>query len=464
VKVQKAGRIGVVVSDQVLRAAQRVDGHLVTASVPFDKDLKRSLKQLLTSSPFVGKDVVVGVEGSRVLVESLVVPPGASKSAQAVSAERLKGDPVFNETNAALSVAVASSPSGGGPSMVIHAAVIHERIAQIMTACRELQLQVLAVEAAALAAWRAWSGAGLQVRLVRTATADIVQAGMDGKLLFCRIVDQPISSIELRATISRAASLLSTDGFDVLTCSGVEPEERHEMVKELGMAVEQPAEPIDDAEAVGLATDGVILTEFTPPEERLLRIKRKVRKVRTYMCGAAGVLVAVAGLLGYQRIDSLKTRQLLLEQQAQSAQAAEAALAAAQAQLGLVKSAAEHLAGARPGHHMSVLFSLISNTAPEQMILESIKVDDVPAHVDDSARKDKKKDKDKEETPTTQPRVVEARLAGLAGSDAAVRDYADGLIATGAFSDVRIEASERVILENGSGGERFRIFAAAETR
>ena len=105
-KVQKASRIGVVVADHALRGAQRIDGKLVTGSVPLGGDFRKDLKQLLSSSPFIGKDLVVGLEGGDVLVESLVVPPGASKSARAVCAERLKGDPVFNESNAALGVAV----------------------------------------------------------------------------------------------------------------------------------------------------------------------------------------------------------------------------------------------------------------------------------------------------------------------------------------------------------------------
>ena len=451
-KVQKAGRIGVVVSDEVLRAAQRVDGKLVTASVPLEKDLKRALKQLLTSSPFVGKEVVVGVEGSRVLVESLVVPPGASKSARAVSAERLKGDPVFNETAAALSVAVAEAPSGAGPSMVIHAAVIHERIAQIMTTCRELQLRVHAVEAAALAAWRAWAGQGLQVRLLRTATADIVQAGADGKLLFCRIVDQPISLIELRATISRAASLLATESFSALTCSGVTDEERARMSQELGIPVSEPPEALEDAEAVGLATDGTILTEFTPPEERNLRRQRKLRKVRAYMASAAGVLVAIAGLLGFQRIDSLETQRELLEEQLDSQQSAQLALAQAEAELIEEKVNAQTVVGAQPGHRMSVLFMLVANSSPDELLLETIKIEDIEGAGGGA------------EDGPVKPRQLQARLHGLAGSHQSVRDYADALVATGAFSDVQIEASERVILSNGSGGERFRIFATAETR
>ncbi len=444
-KAKKASRIGVVVADHALRGAQRIEGRLVTAAVPLEGDFRKSLKQLLTSSPFVGKDVSIGIEGKNVLVESLVVPPGATKSARAVCAERLKGDPVFNEENAALGVAVASSPTGTGPSMVIHAAVLHERISKVMTACRELQLQVHAVEAAALAAWRAWTGDGMQVRLVRTDTADVVQAGIDGRLLFCRIVERPISHVELRATISRAASLLSTDSFSVLTCSGVQDTDLQSMAQDLGMVVSAPAELVEDASATGLGTDGTILTEFTPDAERVIRKKRRIRRVRAYMSAAAGALVLTAGLLGYQRIDNLQTQNTLIQDRVDSQQAGELQLAAMQAELIKEQTNSAHMAGVRPGHKMSLLFGIIANSAPENLLLEIITIDDMRS-ADKGSRQ------------------LVAALNGLAGGDGEVRVFADALLATGAFSDVRIEASQRVILANGAGGERFRIHATAETR
>ena len=224
-KGQKASRIGIVVADEMLRAAQWVDGKLVTSSVAVGKDFKKSLRQLLTSSPFVGRDTVVGIEGNSVLIESLVVPGGVSKSAKAVCAERLRGDPVFHEDAAALGVAVASPPTGNGPSLVILASMIRERISEIMQSCRELELRVHSVEAAALASWRAWNGEGLQVRLLRNRKTDVVLAGTDGKPMFCRVVEAPISSMELRATITRAASLLGTSGFPRLETCGVETDQ-----------------------------------------------------------------------------------------------------------------------------------------------------------------------------------------------------------------------------------------------
>jgi hypothetical protein len=59
--------------------------------------------------------------------------------------------------------------------------------------------------------------------------------------------------------------------------------------------------------------------------------------------------------------------------------------------------------------------------------------------------------------------VLEVRLNGLGKSSADVRQFADQLLSTGAFEDVRVEASERVLLGVGMEGERFRIYARAET-
>ena len=61
-------------------------------------------------------------------------------------------------------------------------------------------------------------------------------------------------------------------------------------------------------------------------------------------------------------------------------------------------------------------------------------------------------------------RILEIQLNGLAANGIAVRDYADVLLSTKAFKDVRVESSERVLLGAGTEGERFRIYARAETR
>jgi len=60
--------------------------------------------------------------------------------------------------------------------------------------------------------------------------------------------------------------------------------------------------------------------------------------------------------------------------------------------------------------------------------------------------------------------MLDVRLNGLARNGSAMRAFAEALLATGAFTDVRIEASERVLLGTGIEGERFRIYAQAETR
>jgi len=225
VKRHKVGPIGLVFADDAIRAAQTLDGRTVCASVPVGDNVKKSLRQLLSSAPFVGRSVAVGLQGGAILIESIVLPPGGAKEARKTCTDRLKGDPVFSAERALLGVAVETMPStDGGPpqALAIMAALNRERLSELMKVCRECELDVQAVEAAALSAWRAWPGSGHQVRLVRSAGHDLILAGIDAKLLFCRIVDAPVATSELRATISRAASLLGGEPFDGLTASGLD--------------------------------------------------------------------------------------------------------------------------------------------------------------------------------------------------------------------------------------------------
>ncbi len=149
-----------------------------------------------------------------------------------------------------------AADGGASQALAIMAAINRERLAEVMRACRECELDVQSVEAAALAAWRAWPGTGLQVRLVRSAGHDLVLAGVDGKLLFCRIVDAPVPPPELRATIVRAAALLGAEGFGSLSASGLDEEARRVVAEGLAMEVADPAHAVDDAVAAGLATAG----------------------------------------------------------------------------------------------------------------------------------------------------------------------------------------------------------------
>ncbi|MBM3985376.1 MAG: hypothetical protein FJ296_06775, partial [Planctomycetes bacterium] len=233
----KVGPIGLVFADGAIRAAQVLDGRTVNASVPVGDNAKKSLRQLLSLAPFSGRSVVVGLEGSSVLVESVVLQPGQAKEARRICADRLKGDPLFSTEKAFMAVAVESLGGGkGGPAqaLAIMAVVNRERLAELMKLCREVELDVVSVEAAALAAWRVWDRPGLQVRLVRSAGHDLVLAGVDGKLLFCRIVEAPIAPAELRATIGRAASLLGAEGFEALEASGLDDEARKAVGEGLG--------------------------------------------------------------------------------------------------------------------------------------------------------------------------------------------------------------------------------------
>jgi len=451
-KRRKVGNIGIVIGDDTIRAAQLVDGRLLFTSVPIGDNAKKSLRQLVSSAPFIGRNVMVGLEGRAVLIESIVLPPGTARDARKVCTDRLKGDPLFSADKAVLGVAVETmgGDAAGGQALAIMAAMNKERLVEMMKACRESELNVQGVESAALAAWRAWPGKGLQVRLVRSAGHDMVLAGNDEKLLFCRIVDAPVLPAELRATIGRAASLLGTESFSHVTIAGIDEVGRAEIASGLDIDVHVPAQNIEDAAAAGMAAEGVPLADFTPPEERVLREKRRVRKVGMAMAAGCGVLLLAAGVLGGQHISSLKDRKASLEQQRDVIKADRQQLDELNTRLAREEANEAVITMARPGHRMSTLFALISQKANKAISLETIKLED------------------KEDMPPpgyTGPlgRRVEARLNGLASSGLAVRQFADALLATGAFADVRVEASERVLLAGGTDGERFRIYARAET-
>jgi hypothetical protein len=308
VKRRKIGNIGLVFGNDTIRAAQNVDGRMVWSSVPVGENAKKSLRQLISAAPFVGRNAVVGLEGSAVLIESIVLPSGSAKESRKICTDRLKGDPLFSADKAFLGIGVETIPATDGTQasvLAILAAMNRERLMDVMRLCRDAEVNVQAVEASALAAWRAWNGAGTQVRLVRGGGHDLLLAGVDGRLLFCRIVDTPVPLPELRATVGRAASLLGTESFGHLVTVGVDEAGREEMATELGIEIKLPGRSLEDAAALGLATEGPILADFTPPEERVLREKRHVRKVGIAMAAACGVLVLAAGALGTQRITSL---------------------------------------------------------------------------------------------------------------------------------------------------------------
>jgi Tfp pilus assembly protein PilN len=456
VKRHKVGPIGLVFADDAIRAAQNLDGRTVCASVPVGDNVKKSLRQLLSSAPFVGRTVVVGLQGSTILIESIVLPPGAAKEARKTCTDRLKGDPLFSAEKALLGVSVetmSSSDGAPGQALAIMVAVNRERLAELMRTCRECELDVQAVEAAALAAWRGWSGTGLQVRLVRSAGHDLVLAGMDAKLLFCRIVEAPVAPGELRATIMRAASLLGTESFAGLAASGLDSESRAAVAESLGMQVPAPAMAVDDAVAAGLASEGLILADFTPPEERVLREKRRVRKISLAMASAAGVLALCAGFLGTQRIGSLRDQAADLQNRISLVQSEKVELERLHSELAHQQANEAVIVAARPGHRMSTLFALVASRSNDALSIDSLKVEDVedPAM---SARGT---------AGGPMPRILEVRINGVARSNTAVRSFADSLLASNAFSDVRVEASERVLLGVGMDGERFRIYARAET-
>ena len=446
-KAQKVSRIGIVVSDGAVRAVQRVDGELVRAQVPCSEgDLTRSLRKLISSSPFIGRNVVIGLEGKAVLVESLVMPAGGGRNPESICTERLKGDPVFNAEHAALGVAVAGGSASESAQMVMLAAVDKERIAEVMQCCRDTSLEVHAVEAGALAAWRAYTGVGLQVRLLRGERQDVVQAGLDGRLSFCRVVSHPIPMTELGATITRAASLLG-GRFERLTVSGPVDAELAALSRNLGLELAQPDEDLEDPAATGLATEGPILTEFTPPEERELRARRRVRKVRFGMVSAGLALLLVAGVLGFQRLSTLRQREAGLETEIKNRTEAAQELQGLRERLGAVQAADVRIEDAIPGHRTSGLWALLVNTAGAGTQLETVTIEDSAAP-----------------QFSRSSRQLAIEIAGLAADGEIVRSYADALLASGAFTDVRVKNSVRLLLEGGAEGERFKIAAMAETR
>lgn len=464
-KSPKVRRIGIVVGDDEIRAAQDVDGRLVTAKVTVTDDLKRCMRKLLTSSPFVGRTVAVGIEGRSVLVESLVVPARTSSTPRQLCAERLRGDPIFDEQDAALGVATSQASGAGGESMVILAAVRRERIAAVMDACRELGMSVHAVEAAALASWRAWEGQGNQLRLVRTGLQDIVLAGTDDRLAFCRVVDGRLSAHELRATISRAGALFA-GSFTELVVDGPFEDELAAVARGLSLTVSKAPGGNGDAPALGLATEGEILTEFTPPEERSKRAKQRVRKARFGLITAGSALVVLAGLFGWRQVMALEIEKSRLETNARLEEQARQDLTALQTQFAERQSVERRVEDARPGHLTSRLFAVLVNAAPEGVLIQEIEISDVeqakPAST--SKRRGRTKSKEDEAPKGPTPRRLVVKLGGLAGGNSAVSGFATNLLDSQAFTDVRIETSERILLADGTDGEHFRIYAEAETR
>jgi hypothetical protein len=453
VKRRKVGPIGIVVADGALRATQRSERGLVHASVATGDSLKKELRHLLSSAPFVGRSVVLGLEGSSVLVESFAVPPAAQKDVRKFCQDRLKGDPLFSPEKTQFGVAVESVGGGLGASastVAIMAAMNKQRLAELMTVCREIEIDVLAVEAAALASWRAWPGQGLQCRLVVSGGSATVLAGVDESLQFCRILEVPVQPDELQATLARAATLLGAESITRLLVVGLEPDLRAALADAASVEIGSPPEEIQDAASAGLATQGTIQADFTPPEERVLREKRRVRKVGIAMAAGCGVLVLAAGVLGTQKLSQLEDERELLEQRRDIVRADKRELERVNADLAREQSNEATIADARPGHRLSTLCALITRSANDSIAFETVKVTDV--------------------VQSTKPapggpveRMLEIRMNGLARTSPAVRQFTDAMLATGAFRDVRVEASERVLLGVGIEGQRFRIYAMAET-
>ncbi len=474
-KRRKSGNIGIVVANGMLRAAQIVDGRTLSASVEADDNLdnlKKSMRQLLTAAPFSGRHVVVGLEGDAVLVESLVVPSTQQKSVRAFCADRLKGDPLFDPAKAVYGSSVGSAPGTGNnrnESLAILASIEQARLQRVIQTCREMELVVQTVEAAPLAGWRAWSGEGLQARFLRSEVGDVVLAGHEENLLFCRVVPGAMTLGELSTTLQRAASLLGADKFDHMEATGLSDADMQILSGDLSVTVTAPQDDMVDPIAIGLATEGESTIDFTPPEERELRAKRQVRKLRIGMGGIAAALIVTAGIIGVQQEGGLQEQRQALERQVQLLRDTQKQTDDLVKDFELARSNEEIIVSARPGHRISTLFQLIANSATD-VAFESIRIDDVEDKVARalaiSLAKEKKGNKKKtiDELDIPVTRMIELRVSGWATDSMAVREYADVLLGTSAFSEVRVESSERVLLGQGDEGERFRIYARAETR
>ena len=453
---RKSGKIGLVVSDDQLRAAQVVDGELISSSVPLDEHFKKSVRQLLSSAPFVGKQVAVGVEGQSVLVESLVLPAG-TKSARQVCLDRLKGDPVFSQEKAVMQM--AEEPAAGGAkqgSLVIMAALESQRLEDVMDVCRDNQLDVETVECGALSAWRAWSGDGVQIRMIRSSGRDTILAGRDERLLFARVVPTPIAAQELKATVTRALAAVGSAKAEVVSVAGVPTDECQTYGKAVGARFEEGQSGLTDAVALGLTQDSRVLLDFTPPQEKVMRQKRKVRKYGVTMSAACGLLVLMAGVTSMRQTGDLESRRDDLQNQLSILQLAKNELNTLESELSRETANEKVISLAYPGHRMSTLFSLIADSAAGDIMIETIKIDDVEVSEAVSAGEG-------EEQIATR-RVLDIRISGLAGDNLAAREFNQRLLDTQAFSNAQVEASERILIGVGSEGQRFRIVARAETR
>jgi len=451
VKRSKAGPIGVVIGDDTVRAAQQVDGEYVFASVPIEDDLKKAVKLVLQSSPFEGRDVALGLEGASVLIESLVIPPGAGKPA-AQAAERLKGDPLFDADKAVHRIAIPRMPEDHDPAaeqIGLVGAIQRERLDEVMKVCRDADLAVQSVEVAALALWRAHRAEGLEARLVRAEQRDVILVGRDDTLMFARVVQGTVTVGELATTLSRAASLLRAESFPRLKSFGLEQERIQGLSEALAMPVIDMGGEVAHPYAAGVCTGGDVLCDFLPPEEREIREKRRLRKVRMTVGAGIAAVMAVAGVLGWQDLEALEVEKSNLEDQVALMDVTQAEYAQLQQEIARFEANDALLLSVRPGHRVAKLFELLANSSSEDILVETINVQDM---VHPSA-----------EGGSSNQRVCEVRIHGVATDEAVVREFRSVLYDTGAFRDIRIDAIERVLLGVGVEGDRFRMLATAET-
>ncbi len=447
----KKSDIGIVIGTDTIRAAQSLNGQVLTGSVSLEEEspeLTRALRQILASSPFQGRDVSLGFEGTSVLVESIVIPERQSHGLQALCEERLKGDPIFGDGRAVSGLRrchqVSDSPLSN-ETLAILVAIQKTRFDDVIEACRELGLSVAGVEAAPLAAWRSWSGDGAQLRLVRSEEGDTILAGEDDALIFCSVVPRTRGAEGTILSLNRAMSLLGSDKISEIMASGMTETERETLSNAIGLSVRLLPDTEGDMAAIGLASEGVSLIDMTPPEERQIREKRRLRRVGRIMAGTAAVLVAMGGIVGFSGRLSLLEQKASMSAQVEQLEQTQSWLDGLNGELETVRTADHVVRTALPGHRMStLLFHLMD--AGTSITFEAIEVEDVPLLDGDA------------------PRVLNITVHGLGETGVVIRDYVDALIETGAFVEVRLDSSERVLLAGSDETVRFRVTAEAETR
>jgi len=231
-----------------------------------------------------------------------------------------------------------------------------------------------------------------------------------------------------------------------------------QLATDLQPKVQEPEGELIDAAAQGVSPDGSILTEFTPPEERTLRQKRQARKLSVSLAAVSLAAILSAGVISMQRLGGLETRKDALENQKHLADQLHMQLVQQEGELARLQANEVRLKSALPGHRMSRLWEVVLNAAPDDVQFDTVHLTDVEHREQPPAQRGQPA------PPATITRQLLVQVNGLSADSNGTQACVDSLLETGAFTDVRLEGSERVLMDNGRECERFRLSAHAETR